>query len=301
MRLSIWPGVDQPWQDLLDLARYADRAGFDTLYVEDHFVTPHDERAPLLEATACLSALGAATERIGLGTLVLSVTYRHPAVIANWAAALDHISGGRLVLGLGTGWQEVEHEQYGLRLGPPGERVERFVEGLRVVEGLLGQSHTTVEGRYFTVREAVCEPKPLQERVPILVGAKGDRMLGVVARHADRWNMWSLPDRLAERGAVLDAQCERIGRDPATIQRSTQTLLCVTDDAARVEEFRARSGARPALAGSAESVAEQIAAYEAVGLDEFIVVDDGMGRGAEREDTLDALLESLRPVLGQLA
>lgn len=295
MRLSIWPGLDQPWTDVLDLARFADRGGWDTFYVEDHFVThpPGDLDDPLLEATATLAAVAAVTERIHLGTLVLSVTYRHPTVIANWAAALDQISGGRVVLGLGAGWQEDEHARYGIRLGPPGERVDRFVEGLRIVRGMLETERTTVEGTWFTVHDAICEPKPVQAHLPILVGAKQPRMLGVVARYADRWNLWASPEVLAERGRVLDAHCERVGRDPATIERSAQAMLCVTADPARSAAFLADSGPRARLAGTPEQVAEQIHSYAAVGLDEFIVVvDAGFGRGAEREDTLSALHEA---------
>ncbi|MEO7069243.1 MAG: LLM class flavin-dependent oxidoreductase [Nostocoides sp.] len=291
MRLSIWPGLDQPWHDVLDLARFADRAGWDTLYVEDHFIghPASSERDPLLEATASLSAIAAATDRIRLGTLVLSVTYRHPAVIANWAATLDHVSGGRLTLGLGAGWRESEHTAYGLPLGRPGARVDRFVEGLQVVRGLLESERTTVEGRYYQVRDAVSEPKPIQAKVPILVGAKQNRMLGVVARYADGWNMWSTPATLAERAAVLDAHCGRIGRDPASIARSTQALLRITDDPAAAERFVASNAPRPCLAGSTDMVADAIGSYAAVGVDEFIVVDSDCGTGAQREDTLSAL------------
>ncbi len=299
MLLSIWPRLDQPWADVLDLARFCDREGWHTLYVEDHFIghPAAAEREPLLEATATLSALAAATGRIRLGTLVLSVTYRHPAVIANWAATLDHVSNGRLTLGLGAGWQESEHTAYGLPLGPPGERVDRFVEGLRVVRGLLERERTTLAGRYFQVVDAVSEPKPLQAKVPVLVGAKQNRMLGVVARYADVWNMWSTPSVFAERAGVLDARCERIGRDPATISRSTQALLRITDDRADAERFAAEHAPRPCLAGPVGTVAEGIAAYAQVGVGEFIVVDSDLGTGAEREDTLSALRVALAGVL----
>lgn len=291
MRLSIWPGLGQPWSDVLDLARFCDREGWDTVYVEDHFIAhgAEDDLDPLLEATASLSAIAAATERIRLGTLVLSVTYRHPAVIANWAATLDQVSAGRLTLGLGAGWQEDEHTAYGLPLGPPGERVDRFVEGLQVVRGLLETERTTVDGRYYQVRDAVSEPKPVQTRVPILIGAKQNRMLGVVARYADEWNMWSTPATLAERTSVLVAHCERFGRDPATIARSTQALLLVTDDPARAEHFVTSNAPRPCIAGSTDVVADAIVSYAAVGVDEYIVVGDDFGTGAEREDTLSAL------------
>src|SRR5690606_28244737 len=140
---------------------------------------------PTLEATAMLAGLAVATSRVRLGSLVLSATYRHPAVLANWAATVDHASGGRLVLGVGAGWQENEHRQYGLRLGAPGERLARLDEHLQVLRGLLDRPTTTVRGEHYEVTDALCEPKPLQRPLPILVGGKGDRMLRLVARHAD--------------------------------------------------------------------------------------------------------------------
>ena len=295
MRFSIWPDLDEPWPELRALVAHADATGWDTVYVEDHFITHAAPQSPLLEATGTLAALAAATERIKLGTLVLSVTYRHPAVIANWAATVDQLSAGRLVLGLGAGWEEHEHAAYGLALGSPGERVDRFVEGLAVVQGLLTQPRTTVEGRFFQVRDAACEPKPHQDHVPILVGAKGPRMLGVVAEHADRWNMWGSAAQVADKAAVLDAHCERLGRDPKSIERSTQTMVCVTDDPARARGFLDEHGAtgRAAIAGPAAEVADQVASYAEVGVDEFIVLTSELGRGDERLDTLDALQVAL--------
>lgn len=295
MRFSIWPDLDEPWPELRRLVTHADAGGWDTVYVEDHFIVHSDQDAPLMEATGTLAALAAATERIKLGTLVLSVTYRHPAVIANWAATVDQLSAGRLVLGLGAGWEEHEHAAYGLALGTPGERVDRFVEGLAVVKGLLAQSRTTVDGRYYQVQDAACEPKPHQEHVPILVGAKGSRMLGVVAESADRWNMWGSPEQVADKAAVLDAHCERLGRDPASIERSTQAMLCVTDDPATARAFLDRHAAsgRAAIAGSAAEVAGEVAGYSEVGVDEFIVLTSDLGRGAQRLDTLDGLWAEL--------
>jgi alkanesulfonate monooxygenase SsuD/methylene tetrahydromethanopterin reductase-like flavin-dependent oxidoreductase (luciferase family) len=182
-----------------------------------------------------------------------------------------------------------------LPLGSPGERVDRFVEGLAVVQGLLTQPRTTLEGRYFQVRDAACEPKPHQDHVPILVGAKGPRMLGVVAEHADRWNMWGSVAQMADKSAVLDAHCERLGRDPRSIERSTQAMQCVTDDPSQAGAYRQRHGAsgRPAIAGTAGEVAHQVAAYAEVGVDEFIVLTSDLGRGDERLDTLDGLRAAL--------
>ncbi len=143
----MWPGAAQPWPGLVDLARQADAGFWHCVYMFDHFMPsgylPEDETG-MLEATGALAALAGSTTRVRLAPLVLSMTYRHPAVLANWAATVDHISDGRLTLGLGAGWQVNEHEHYGLELGRPGERVDRFAEGLTVIRGLLNQPRTTL-------------------------------------------------------------------------------------------------------------------------------------------------------------
>ena len=157
MKLSVWPSTSQSWADLLDVVGHVDAAGWYCAYVADHFMGDGASfgaaTAPWLEATATLAALAGATDQVRLAPLVLSATYRHPAVVANWAATVDHTSGGRFTLGLGAGWQVNEHEQYGLELGSPGERVGRFDEYLAVVRGLLTEERTTVAGRWFTVTD----------------------------------------------------------------------------------------------------------------------------------------------------
>jgi len=299
MRFSIWPSLTQPWEDVLAVAQHAEATGWDGVYAADHFMgdsgAPWPVEIPTLEATAVLSALAVATERVRLAPLVLGITYRHPAVLAKWAATVDHVSGGRLLLGIGAGWQENEHEQYGIRLGPPGERIERFEEAVRILRGLLSDEHTTVEGKYYEVRDALAEPKPVQERLPILIGGKGDRMLGIVARHADEWNMWSDPPTIAERSAVLAQRCEKAGRDPSTIRRSTQALFSVTDDPERARTFAERVAPRPAVAGTPERIAETVAEWRDVGVDEIIVPDFALGSGQRRTDGMDALIEEVAP------
>jgi F420-dependent oxidoreductase-like protein len=299
MRFSIWPGPQQPWADLLETVRHADASGWDGVYLSDHFMGDGggfgEVTAPVLEATAGLAALATATERLRLGTIVLGNTYRHPAVLASWAATLDHISGGRVVLGLGAGWQENEHEQYGIELLPPGRRLDQFEEACRILKGLLREERTTVEGDHYTVRDALSEPKPVQERLPLLIGGKGDRMLGIVARHADEWNMWGLADVIAERSAVLDRRCEAERRDPGEILRSAQALVFVTDDAAAAQQFLDGTGGRAAVAGPPEAFADAVAAWQEVGVAEVIVPDFALGRGARKAERLDALLEAVAP------
>jgi len=255
---------------------------------------PGAVEVPTLEGTAALAALAMATERVRLGTLVLGNTYRHPAVLASWAATVDQLSGGRLLLGVGAGWQENEHEQYGIRLPPPGERIERFEEACIVWKGLLRDPVTTFEGEHYRLTDAICEPKPVQTPLPLLIGGKGDRMLGVVARHADEWNMWGLADTIAERAAVLDRRCEAIGRDPGDIARSAQALFLLTDDAAKAAAFREDAG-RPAVAGTPDDVAAAVAAWRDVGLDEVIVPDFTLGTGAARLERTDAIIEQVAP------
>jgi alkanesulfonate monooxygenase SsuD/methylene tetrahydromethanopterin reductase-like flavin-dependent oxidoreductase (luciferase family) len=299
MRFSLWPSMTQAWSDVVEATLHAEATGWDGVYVADHFMGdaggPVPVETPTLEATAGLAALAALTSRVRLAPLVLGITYRHPAVLANWAATVDHVSGGRLLLGVGAGWQVNEHEQYGIPLGSPRERIDRFEEALRVVKGLLREPATTVQGDHYVVTDAINEPKPLQDPLPILVGGKGDRMLRVVARHADEWNMWSSPAEMADRRPAVDAACEREGRDPATLRRSTQALFFLVDDEQKAADLTARVAPRPAVAGSVDRIAEQIAGYRDAGVDEIIIPDWTFGTGARRADILDALVEGVAP------
>jgi len=297
MRFSVWPNVSQPWSDVLAVVRHAEATGWDGVYVADHFMGSGGEfgpdLTPNLESTAVLAGLATATERVRLGSLVFGNTYRHPAVLAKWAATVDHLSGGRLLLGIGAGWQENEHEQYGIELPAPKARLDRFEEACQVIRGLLTQERTDLTGDHYRLTNACAEPKPVQERLPILIGGKGDRMMGIVARHADEWNMWGLPDAIAERTAVLERRCEAIDRDPATIARSAQALVFLTDDEKAAADFVAATGGRAAIAGPPERFAEVCAAWREVGLDEVIVPDFTLPRGQAKLDQLDALLAAV--------
>lgn len=290
MRFSLWTSSSQPWPDLLAAARHAETTGWDGVWVADHFMandpgpTPPD--TPTLEAGSLVAALAAAVDRVRIGTLVYGNTYRHPAVLANMAATVDQVSGGRFVLGIGAGWQVNEHEQYGIELPPVRERVDRFAEAIQIVRSLLREPTTTFAGRHYRLTDALCEPKPVQSPLPILVGAKGDRMLGITARWADEWNTWGLPDHIAERSTALDRACEAANRDPGEIARSAQALLFITDDDATAAKL-AEAIPRPVLAGTPERLREVVARYAEVGLDELIVPDFTLGTGAERADALD--------------
>ena len=295
MRFSVWTSTNQPWDEVLATARHAEATGWDGVWIADHFMGnepgPLPPDVPTLEAGSVMAALAAAVDRVRIGTLVYGNTYRHPAVLANMAATADRISGGRITLGIGAGWQENEHEQYGIDLPPVRERVDRFGEGIQVIRSLLREPTTTFDGRHYRLADALCEPKPVQDPLPILVGAKGDRMLGITARHADAWNAWGLPDHIAERSGVLDARCEASGRDPAEIARSAQALLFFTDDPA--EAARLSALPRPVLAGSVDQLREVVARYDEIGLDELIVPDFTLGSGAQKHDALDRFREEV--------
>jgi alkanesulfonate monooxygenase SsuD/methylene tetrahydromethanopterin reductase-like flavin-dependent oxidoreductase (luciferase family) len=216
-------------------------------------------------------------------------------VLANWAKTVDHMSNGRLLLGVGAGWQINEHEQYGIELGRPGVRIDRFEEALQVLDGLLRQPVASVAGEHYTLTDAVMEPKPVQTPLPILIGGKGDRMMGVVARHADEWTMWSSPADFKERSDALDAACSKIDRDPATIARSTQALFFVGDDTAKIDSLIERVKPRPAVGGSADRLVEAVQGWADVGVDEIIVPDFTLGAGTQRLDALDLVIEQVAP------
>jgi alkanesulfonate monooxygenase SsuD/methylene tetrahydromethanopterin reductase-like flavin-dependent oxidoreductase (luciferase family) len=266
--------------------------------VEDHFMADGSGFGavsdPRFEVTTVLSALAVATKSLRLAPLVMSATYRHPAVVANWAASVDHISGGRLMLGLGAGWQINEHEQYGIEMGTPGERIGRLDEYCSVVRSLLEQSVTDFNGRFFELSNAWCEPKPVQDRLPLLIGGKGDRMLRLVARHADMWNMWAMPSKFAERSAELDQACDDIGRNPATIRRSTQALVCLTDSESEARSFTDATGGRAAFAGTAKQFADLAAQWRDAGVDELVIPDWHLGTGAQRAESIEAITTALQ-------
>jgi alkanesulfonate monooxygenase SsuD/methylene tetrahydromethanopterin reductase-like flavin-dependent oxidoreductase (luciferase family) len=291
MRLSIWPGAGQPYESILEAARHGAETGWDAVYIADHFMPNAgpgvDVRHPVLEAASLVAALGAVVPRVRIGTLVLGNTYRHPAVVANMAATLDRITGGRFTLGVGAGWQVNEHQQYGIGLPPTRQLLDRFVEALQVLHGLLREPVTTFDGTYYQLRDAVNEPKPIQQPLPILIGAKGEkRMLGVVARYADLWNAWGTPDLIAHKSKVLDEHCARIGRDPSEIQRTAQALTVVGREKPDSE--------RPIIGGSPAELADTLAQYQAIGLDELVVPDAMLGTGAERLRAMDTILSLAR-------
>jgi F420-dependent oxidoreductase-like protein len=299
VRFSVWPNPGNPWDEVLELVEHCERQGWDGVYVSDHFM-PNDPGGrvldgPVLECWTSLAALAARTTRLRLGTLVCGNTYRHPAVLANQAAMVDQISHGRVLLGLGAGWQENEHAAYGLDYGDVRSRLDRLGEACQVVTSLLREPRTTFRGRYYEILDAPCDPKPVQARLPLLVGGGGEqRTMRIAARYADEWNAWSDPELFRHKTAVLDQRCEEIERDPATIARSTQALVFLSDDEAWLARHRGPSG-RPQLVGTATEVRDQVGEFAEAGLAELIVPDWTMGPLARRLDTLDRFIGEVAP------
>lgn len=215
-------GSDGSWTGISSLARQAEDGGADSLWLCDHFFwRPADgPEVGIQEAWTLLSALAVATTRVELGTLVLATSFRNPALLAKMAAAADDVSAGRLILGLGCGWYEAEYRAFGY---PFDHLVGRFEEALQVVVPLVRGERVTVHGRWTDVDDAVLVPAPRRPSLPILVAAKGDRMLRLTARHADAWQTawFGFPDdRFADRRDRLIAACDVEGRDPATLART---------------------------------------------------------------------------------
>jgi F420-dependent oxidoreductase-like protein len=274
MRLGICLDPRRPWSDARRLAQQVDDDGWASVYVCDHFLPVDgavDASVPLHEAWTSLTALAAATRHIRLGTLVLGAAYRHPAVVANMAASLDRISDGRLVLGLGAGWQTNEHAEYGIPLLDTAQRCDRFAESCEVIDALLHRgAPVTFAGDYYTLRDARCGTVPRQSRVPLLIGGGGEqRILRIAARYADAWHVWGAPDAFAAKSAVLDQRCGEIGRDPSRIQRLTGQVVFVHEGGA-IPSFLDPT---EDVVGDLDQVAAQLAAYEQAGVDEFIVRD----------------------------
>jgi len=290
MRFSYWPGPQQPWSQVLASARHAEATDWDGVWFADHFMPNFGaDTDPLGECWTTLAALAATVPRVRLGSLVAGNTYRHPAVLANMAATVDQISQGRLVLGLGAGWQENEHTAYGLDFGTVRSRLDRLEEACAVITGLLTQERTDFAGVHYTLVDAPMVPKGFEGRkVPLLVGGGGEqRTMRIAARYADEWNIWGTPETLAAKGAVLDARCEEIDRDPATITRSAVALLFLSHDESLLGQFRGVEMPRPTIVGTPAEVAEIVGAYRDAGVDELIIPDFNLVDPAQRHDTLD--------------
>jgi len=261
LRFGICIDQNLPWRETVERWQLIEQLGYDSIWNCDHLIQPSRPTGPYFEAWTQLAALAALTSRVRIGVLVSSNTFRHPALLAKEAMTVDHISNGRLEVGLGAGWYVPEHEAFGLAFPSAGGRVRRFREAVEIVDGLLRQEITTYAGRYYQLKEAPMRPLPVQRpRPPLVLGAHGPQNLLTVALYADTWNSSGNPDQMRERGAILDEHCARIGRDPSTIVRS-------------VYGWAARLQADPWA--STDAFIDVVGRYRAVGVTELLI--DGPG------------------------
>jgi F420-dependent oxidoreductase-like protein len=258
--------------ELRALWRRIEELGFDWISIWDHFYAADLATPECHEAVASHAALACTTERVQVGSLVYCAGYRHPAVIANALATIDHLSGGRAVLGLGAGWAVNEYEAYGIAFPGPGERLDILEESIECIRSLLRHEVTDFRGEHFTMTDARCEPKPVQDELPIWVGGGGEkRTLAIAARWADGWNVpYVSPEQFAHKRQVLHDHCAVVDRDPGTIT-CTINVGAAGDEAALEAQFgNTAEFVRPGvLLGSPEQMIDQVGRYAEVGVDQI--------------------------------
>ena len=218
----------QTWDEIAERARFGERAGFDGVWLFDHFKPLYGDRTgPCLEGWTLLAALARETERVRLGTLVSGVTYRHPALLASEAVTVDHVSGGRVEFAVGAAWFEGEHRELGFEFPPAGERAARLEEAITVADLMMTTDGASFEGRYYRLKDASYNPKPVQKpRPPLWVGANGaKKMLPLAARVADVWHGSGSIADLRRKNRIIDEHAEKAGRDPKAVARATWLSL----------------------------------------------------------------------------
>lgn len=274
-----------PWREVREIASTAEETGFDSIWVGDHLLF----RDPLtgvrgpLEAWSTLAALGEATERVLIGPLVAATSFHNPAMIAKKAATVDDISGGRLVLGLGAGWNRVEYEAFGF---PFDSRVSRFEEAFVVVSTLIREGSIDFQGRFYTNLQMELLPRARAD-MPLLIGSNGPRMLRIAAPHVDLWNSWytgfdNRPEGVAPLMETVDDACREVGRDPGEIERTVAVLVRLSRGKGRIAGSSERPDVEP-ITGSPQEMAESLARFGAMGISHIQVVLDPIDAPAVAE------------------
>ena len=291
------------WERMRDAWRKFDDWGYDSLWAFDHFYpifTP-DPAGPCMENWTLLGALSQQTRRARIGALVNGNTYRNPCLAAKMAATLDHLSGGRLNFGIGAGWNELEHRNFGIDFKTLGGRLEALEESCQIIKGMFTQERTTFAGRHYTITDAVCNPKPLQKpHIPFMIGGRGEkRLLKIVARHADMWNtMHASPSQMKRLIEVIERHGDTVGRDTDEIEKTIMMPLCykASEDRERLicGGVASTAGITPEQArdrimiGTKDECLDKIAQYQKAGVTHFIfslrwpiLVEDEFQRFAE--------------------
>ena len=271
------------WPEYVTLARLAEDVGFDSMWIGDHLLyrtAALGARGPW-EAWTMLAGLAAATSRITLGPLVACTSFHNPAMLAKMAATVDEISGGRLVLGLGAGWNETEYQAFGF---PFDRRIARFEEAFTIIRTLLREGRIDFEGEFYQARDCELLPRPSRPNgPPLMIGSKGDRMLAITLPHVDAWNVWytdtgNRPDGVPPLRAKVDEACRAVGRDPAEIERSVAVLVRLPGGTGRQNGDPKDNPA--ALEGSPDEMAEGLRAYAREGISLVQLVVDPITTGS---------------------
>ncbi|CAN5603888.1 LLM class F420-dependent oxidoreductase [soil metagenome] len=279
------------WSELRQMAILAEQVGFDSVWVGDHLLYRYADgpRGPW-EAWSVLAALAAVTERVELGPLVAATSFHNPAMLAKKAATIDEISGGRLILGLGAGWNEAEYSAYGF---PFDNRASRFEEALTIVRTLLREGRIDFEGSYYQARDCELLPRgPRPEGPPLMIGSIGPRMLRVALPHVQSWNAWyawfgNQPEQLKSMLVTVDEACREVGREPGGVERTVAVLVRMEGGAGR-DEADKRGRLSRALAGTPDEIASGVRELAGLGIGHVQLVVDPITLGS---------IESLAPVL----
>lgn len=275
----------------------------------DHFLPIQvDPEGPCYDGLTTMAGLAQATRRISLGILVTGVTYRHPSMLANIAATIDHISGGRFELGMGAAWYELEHQQYGIPFPRLGERMDMLEEAIQIVQSLLTHKRTTFQGRHYQLHDALCEPKPLK-RLPIWVGGTGEkRTLNIVGRYADGWNTFLMPEEDYRRKlGLLEGYCKDAGRPLSQVRRSLVFQGLLDADAAQAKKRAAERAERfgnthapmgeHAIVGTPQECVQRLLPFLKLGVQDFLI----LARPPADHVTLELLAREVAPAMRQQA
>jgi F420-dependent oxidoreductase-like protein len=302
--VTLWP-QNTTWEALRDAAVVADSVGFETVWTWDHFYAlAGNEEKPNFESVTILGALATVTKRAKLGALVQGVTYRHPALIANIAATHDQVSNGRAICGIGAAWNQTEHKAYGIDLGTPGERSRRFAEASKVIRALLDGERVTFKGKYYQLTNAVLNTKPVQKRLPIMIGGGGEqKTLRTTAKYADMWHAFGTPEVMKHKLEVLRQHCADVKRDPKEIEIWGGQWICVRDDAEEARQVldEIRTHHPPmnppnVIVGDPDEVAAKLKQWVDVGVHGFI---PGFAYPYDTV-TIERLAKEVRPRLQKL-
>jgi len=266
------------WPEYLAMARRAEELGFDTIWIGDHLLyrlADGTTRGPW-EVWTLLSAIAASTSRIRLGPLVASTAFHAPAMLAKLAATVDEVSGGRLILGLGAGWNETEFRAFGF---PFDHRIDRFEEAFTIIRTLLREGRIDFDGRYYQARDCELVPRPARAGgPPLLIGSRGERMLRITLPHVDAWNVWfadtaNSPSGVGPLRDLVDGIAREVGRDPAEIERTVAVQVRLTGGRGRIQGDFAKPAFDP-VSGTPDQIAEELRAYAREGIGEVQVVLD---------------------------